>query len=153
MPVAEQPDRSDGVMFGEIAQGTLVGAIKFTPAVNDYHNQQVQPGVYTLRYLLLPVDGNHQGKAPGRDFVVLVPAALDTSSDAIAPKDLLDLSRKASSTDHAAVLSLVAPPSNPVLRALPSLVHSDQGDLWVMYFAAPFAAAAAMGIVVAGHGP
>jgi hypothetical protein len=152
VPVADQIDKSAGIVFAEIPQGTLLGAIKFTPAATDYHNQQVQPGVYTLRYLLIPVDGNHQGKAPNRDFVVLVPAVLDLTPALMAPQDLLELSRKASSTGHPSVWSLVPPASNPP-RNLPVLAHSEQGDLWVVYFAAPFTAAAAMGLVVAGHAP
>lgn len=153
IPVADRPDKSVGVMFGELEQGALLGVIKFTPTVSDYHNQQVQPGVYTLRYMLLPIDGDHQGKASGRDFVVLVPAALDTSTDLIPIADLLDLSRKASSTAHPSVWSLAVPPTNPPPTNLPLLSHADQGDLWVLYFAAPYTSVSAIGLVVFGHAP
>jgi hypothetical protein len=154
IPVADNPDKTAGVMFGEIAPGTLIGAVKFTPTVADYHNQQVQAGVYTLRYMLLPIDGNHQGRAPGRDFVVLVPAALDVATGPIAVANLMEMSRKASTTEHPSVWSLVPPPSNsPPLRDLPTLIHSDQGDLWIVYFSAPFTSAAAIGFVISGHGP
>lgn len=154
IPIVAVPDKSTGVMFGEFAQGTFVGAIKFTPTVTDYHNQQVQAGVYTLRYMHLPVDGNHQGKAPGRDFVLLVPAALDPATGPISPGNLMELSRKASTTEHPSVWSMVPPPSNSSpLRNLPALIHSDLGDLWIVYFAAPFTSAGAIGLVVSGHGP
>ncbi len=64
------------------------------------------PGVYTLRYGNYPVNGNHQGVAPQRDFLVLAPVALDKSGDAISDFDaLMELSRKASGTPHPAVLS------------------------------------------------
>lgn len=154
IPVADKPNKAAGVMFGEVAQSTLVGAIKFTSTVTDYHNQQVQAGVYTLRYMLLPVDGNHQGKAPGRDFVLLVPAALDVANGPIAPANLMEMSRKASTAEHPSVWSLVPPPGNsPPLRDLPALLHSDLGDLWIVYFSAPFTSAGAIGLVVFGHGP
>ena len=52
------------------------------------------------------MNGNHQGVAPQRDFLVLVPAALDKTADVIADFDaLMELSRKASGTPHPAVLS------------------------------------------------
>src|SRR5215469_8044367 len=77
---AATPDTSLGVNFGAISQGALVGAVKFDAAGNDYRGQPIKPGVYTLRYMLQPVDGNHQGVSPYRDYLLAVPAALDTDA-------------------------------------------------------------------------
>ena|SRR5271165_2280496 len=87
--------------------GTLVGAIRFDGKGQDRRGQGIKPGVYTLRYGLIPVNGDHQGAAPQRDFVVMVPVANDTDLNAKPAFDaLMDMSRKASGTPHPAVLSL-----------------------------------------------
>jgi hypothetical protein len=153
IPAVNKPDTSIGVTFGQIAPGTLVGAIKFEDRVTDYRNQQIQAGVYTLRYMLIPVDGNHQGVAPDRDFVLLIPAALDTSAANLpADKAFLDLSRKATGTAHPSVWSMVPAP-DPGPANLPAIVHQDDGDLWIVYFSGPLAKPLTMGLVVAGHAP
>ena len=87
--------------------GTLLGVIRFDAKGQDRRGQGMKPGVYTLRYGLIPINGDHQGAAPQRDFVVMIPAALD-SDLAAAPtfEQMMDMSRKASGTPHPAVLSL-----------------------------------------------
>jgi hypothetical protein len=87
--------------------GTLVGAIRWDGKGQDRRGQGIKPGVYTLRYGLIPVNGDHQGAAPQRDFVVMIPAANDTDLNAKPGFDqLMDMTRKASGTPHPAVLSL-----------------------------------------------
>ena len=44
---------------------------------NRLPGQGIQPGLYTLRYELVPNDGNHLGVANSRDFGLLVRAADD----------------------------------------------------------------------------
>ncbi|HWG57516.1 MAG TPA: hypothetical protein VN661_00560 [Candidatus Acidoferrales bacterium] len=148
---AATPDTSLGVSFGQIAQGSLVGAIKFDANASDYRGQAIKPGVYTLRYMLQPVDGNHQGVSPYRDYLLAVPAAADTSAATMATKDLLDASRKASGTGHPSVWSLEPPDSPPA--SLPAIVHQDSDDSWVVFFPAPVAKPVPMGLIVVGHSP
>jgi hypothetical protein len=94
------------VTLPTIPPGALLGVLRFAAKGTDRRGQNIAPGVYTLRYGNYPVNGNHQGVAPQRDFFVLVPAALDKSTDAMTDFDaLIDLSRKASGTPHPAVLS------------------------------------------------
>jgi hypothetical protein len=94
------------VTLPTIPPGTLLGVARFPAKGADRRGQNIAAGVYTLRYGNYPVNGNHQGVAPQRDFLVLVPAALDKTADAIADFDaLMELSRKASGTPHPAVLS------------------------------------------------
>jgi hypothetical protein len=90
-----------------IPQGTLLGTIKFPGAAADRRGQTIKPGVYTLRYSLIPVNGDHQGAAPQRDFVLMAPAADDKDANATPNFDaLVALSRKVSGTPHPAVLSI-----------------------------------------------
>jgi hypothetical protein len=59
-----------------------------------------------MRYSLFPMDGNHQGVAPQRDFFIL---CLASDADAAATPGydaLMDMSRKASGTPHPLVLSV-----------------------------------------------
>ena len=90
-----------------LPQGLLVGAIRFPGQGADRRGQPIKPGVYTLRYSLIPVNGDHQGASPQRDFVLMVPAADDKDPSAAPNFDaLVAMSRKASGTPHPAVLSI-----------------------------------------------
>ncbi len=94
------------VTLPTIPPGALLGVLRFPAKGSDRRGQTIAPGVYTLRYGNYPINGNHQGVAPQRDFLILVPAALDKSADPIADFDaLMDLSRKAAASAHPAVLS------------------------------------------------
>ncbi|HYL09208.1 MAG TPA: hypothetical protein VEU31_00600, partial [Candidatus Acidoferrales bacterium] len=66
IPVNASPSNELGVAFGEFAEGTLAAVVRFPAEVIDYRKQRVKAGVYTLRYALNPVNGNHQGVAPQR---------------------------------------------------------------------------------------
>jgi hypothetical protein len=148
---ATSPDTELGVNFGQISQGALVGAMKLDAASSDFRGQKIQPGVFTLRYMLEPVDGNHQGVSDYRDFLLLVPASLDTSAAVMPTADLLNLSRKASGTGHPSVWSLVPPDTTPA--SLPVVVHQQEStDQWVVFFEAPLAKPVPMGLVFIGHG-
>ncbi|MGH9426485.1 MAG: hypothetical protein ACRD2L_09305 [Terriglobia bacterium] len=110
--------------------GQLLGVMKFSAAGSDYRGQAIKPGLYTLRYCLILQDGNHLGAAPILDFVLLVPAAEDTKdADAIMSTDeVVALSRKASGTNHPAVINLAAPPA----AASNAVLEKDELDHWVL---------------------
>jgi hypothetical protein len=109
--------------------GQLLGVMKFDSAGSDYRGQALKPGVYTLRYCLILQDGNHLGAAPIPDFVLLVPASEDTKDpDAVMSADeVVALSRKASGTNHPAVINL-APPA----AASNATLEKDEMDHWVL---------------------
>ena len=97
----------DGVALPTIPQGALLGVLRFPGRGADRRGQNIKPGIYTLRYSLHPVNGDHQGVAPQRDFLLLIPVADDPGPDAKPGfDDVVKLSRKASGTPHPAVLSL-----------------------------------------------
>ena len=104
-PAAGTPQ--EGQTLTKVAQGALVGVIRFDGQGQDRRGQNIKPGVYTLRYALIPINGDHQGAAPQRDFVVMSPVGADTEPKSLPAFDaLMDMSRKASGTPHPAVLSL-----------------------------------------------
>jgi hypothetical protein len=97
----------EGIDIPTIPHGSFLGVIRFPAKGEDRRGQGLEPGVYTLRYSLHPVNGDHLGVAPQRDFMVMSPIAADQDpSTTPAFDDLMKLSRKASGTPHPAVLSM-----------------------------------------------
>ena len=97
-----------GAVYTTLGESVLVGVISFTRATTDFRGQPVKPGTYTLRYAVHPADGNHLGISPIRDFLALVPVAMDQNPDA-QPKfeELVKMSAKVAGTNHPGVISLV----------------------------------------------
>jgi hypothetical protein len=95
------------VTLPNIPTGMLLGAIRFDGNGSDRRGQAIKPGVYTLRYGVMPMNDQHQGTAPQRDFLLMTPASEDRDLNAAPNFDtLMAMSRKASQTAHPAVLSL-----------------------------------------------
>jgi hypothetical protein len=126
IPTGAKP--ADNAIVFPIAQGTLVGILRFPATGADRRGQTIKPGVYTLRYGIQPVDGAHVGVAPQRDFVLLTPIADDADPNALPAFDpLVQMSRKASGTPHPAVLS-IEPPAGSTFPAI-----TKEGDHdWVL---------------------
>ncbi len=92
---------------------SVVGAIRWPAQANDRRGQQIKPGVYTLRYANYPINGDHLGVAPQRDFLVMSQAAMDQTPGPIAKfEELMVYSRKVSGAAHPAVLSMWLVESN-----------------------------------------
>jgi hypothetical protein len=119
----------DGVTLPTIPQGALLGALRFPAKGADRRGQGIKPGVYTLRYALQPVNGDHQGVAPQRDFLLMAPAS-DDPGPAATPgfEDLVKLSTKASGTPHPAVLSM----SSSSNTTFPELKKEGDND-WALH--------------------
>ena len=119
----------EAVSLPTIPQGALLGVLRFPGPGSDRRGQTIKAGVYTLRYSLQPVNGDHQGVAPQRDFMVMVPLADDTKTDAISNiEDLMKMSRKASGTPHPAILSM----SSSSNSAFPELKKDGESD-WALH--------------------
>ncbi len=115
-----------GAIYTEIPDSTLIGVISFPKGGGDFRGQGVKAGAYTLRYSLHPIDGNHLGISPVRDFLVMVPLADDKDAGAqFKFEDLMKLSSKASGTTHAAPLSLVTYEG----KAEPTLSENEYGHV------------------------
>lgn len=114
------------VSFPTVPHGALMGVIRFPAPAADRRGQALKAGTYTLRYSMYPVNGDHLGVAPQRDFLVLVPVADDKDPSATpAFDDLMAMSKKASGTPHPAVLSLETPASG---SSVPSLTKEGEHD-------------------------
>jgi hypothetical protein len=118
----------DAVTLPTIPQGALLGVIRFAGPAQDRRGQPLKAGTYTLRYSQYPVNGDHQGVAPQRDFGLLVPAADDKDPNSTPGFDaLVAMSNKASGTPHPAVLSLSSSSSDK----FPNFSKQNDHD-WVL---------------------
>ena len=128
-PTGAKTDETN-VTFTTVPQGTLLGVIRFPGRGADRRGQQLKPGVYTMRLSFYPEDGDHQGVSPQRDFLILVPAADDKDLNATPAYDqLMQMSRKASGTQHPAVMSAWKPDKAQGANTLQR--EEDRG--WVLY--------------------
>jgi hypothetical protein len=121
---------SPDAKFPTLHIGELVGVMKFNATGSDYRGQPIKPGTYFMRYCLILQDGNHLGVAPILDFVLLTPSSQDDKEpDAVMNiLEVVGLSRKASGTNHPAVISMAVPPS----AAGEALLEKDDLDHWVL---------------------
>lgn len=127
--VPAQPKKEiPSVLYPELAESVLVGLISFPRATTDYRGEAIPSGSYTLRYALLPNDGNHLGVAPNRDFLLLIPAASDTDPQATFKTDeLIRLSAKSTGTAHPGPLSMVRPTAGTA-----AAVTKDDEEHWIL---------------------
>ena len=126
VPAQTAKKESEGLLYPELSESTLVGVISFPKATTDFRGQPISAGMYTMRYELMPDDGNHLGVAPDRDFLLLVPAAADTDPAAVFKFDeLVQMSRKASKSNHPAPMSLAQASGSATSLA------KDAEDHWV----------------------
>ncbi|MGC8758753.1 MAG: hypothetical protein ACP5UT_05105 [Bryobacteraceae bacterium] len=109
-----------------IAHGTFLGVVRVPARWSDRRGQLIRPGVYTMRISFFPMNGDHQGVAPQRDFAILSPIDIDKDASARPSFDaLMDMSRKASRTPHPLVLSLWKE-SGPAQPGITAEGESDQ---------------------------
>src|SRR5271157_534101 len=135
-----------GALYPELANGEFVGVVNLPKGMNDFRGQSIPSGVYTLRYQLLPQDGNHLGVAPNPDFLLAIPIASDRSPEQrYLYKKLIALSALSTGTGHPAVLAMDS-------AGVPGSVVKDAQNVAVFSVAVPASASAneKLGIVVKG---
>jgi hypothetical protein len=102
-PASTEPN----VSLPAVPHGALLGVVRYPGEGSDRRGFQIKAGIYMLRYSQYPVNGDHQGVAPQRDFLILVRLADDPGLDATPNfEKLMELARKASGTPHPLTLSL-----------------------------------------------
>jgi hypothetical protein len=125
LPASANPNASSDVLFGALPVGAFLGILHFPNATPDFRSQTIKAGYYTLRYELIPQDGNHMGVNPSRDAFVLAPVSADQDPDKVLSfDDLVKLGQQASGTPHPGFL-VGAPPSGD---SFPSVAKDDAGN-------------------------
>ena len=118
----------EGVAYPQLAESTLMAVIHFPQAAADFRGHSIPAGFYTLRYAIMPNDGNHLGAAPNRDFLLAIPAASDTDPNAtFKSQELVTMSARTTGTKHPSPLSLAETDSAP---SSPTVSKDDQ-DHWI----------------------
>jgi hypothetical protein len=136
-----------GALYSELTNAEFVGVVNLPKGMADFRGQEIPAGVYTLRYQLLPQDGNHMGVAPNPDFLLAIPLASDPNPEqGYLYKKLVALSAKATGTNHPAVIALDTPGD-------PGSAVGDKQGAVVFSVTVPSSGASAtekLGIVVKG---
>ena len=99
--------------WSTVESGTLAGAMRVTGSFKEIRGKVVKPGVYTLRYGQQPQNGDHLGISPFREFLLLIPAAIDQDPKVLGFDGVVALSKDVIGTAHPASLSLDPPEDAP----------------------------------------
>jgi hypothetical protein len=137
---------SGSAVYPDFAVGGFYGVITLPNGGGDFRGQKISAGTYTLRYELLPGDGNHMGVAPNPDFFLLVPVDADPGpGNKIPSAGLIKLSARASGTAHPAVFSLTSPADKS-----PDAAQDDQGFVVATFPMVTKSGVVAVGMIVKG---
>ena len=128
VPIPEHPPTTNG--YARVRQGALVGVIHLLPeAIEDYfedfENQELKPGYYTMRYAVRQAGIGEHGPRLG-DFVILSPIALDASPTRLLTIDeMVRLGMAASRGEQPARIQLVK--VDDLGSSLPEVVTDQDG--------------------------
>ena len=122
--------KPSGEVLYPFTPGQLIGVMQFTRKGGDFRDQDIAKGVYTLRYGQQPVDGNHEGTSPTRDFLTLVNAEKDTSAKPMELKALLKASTEAAGSSHPALFGMQKVKITD--QAGPTIRHQERHDWWIV---------------------
>ncbi|QDU93241.1 hypothetical protein [Lignipirellula cremea] len=89
--------------------GELIGVIRYRRRGADFRDRDIDRGMYTMRFQLQPIDGNHVGTSVTRDFMLLVNADGDKSLQPLPYEKLVELSATAAQATHPAIIALQSP--------------------------------------------
>ena len=109
--------------------GQLIGLLHLPRKGAEFRDQSVGSGWYTLRFGLQPVDGNHEGTSPTRDFLLLVDAAEDDLPETWEMKNLEKVSAKAAGSSHPAMMCLQRATDGSEL----AIRHDESNDWWILH--------------------
>ncbi len=129
IPANAKPAGAKGVIqFPFLEESELLGVVNLHGEAHDYRDQTIAKGVYTMRYGLQPVNGDHLGVSPFRDYVLLLPSAKDKALAVLPRKQLETQSSESAGSSHPAIFFMLAvPPSGP---SAPSMIHDEEKNTW-----------------------
>jgi hypothetical protein len=112
-------------------EGQLVGVVRYARSGSDFREQELAEDTYTLRYALMPVDGNHVGVFPTRDFLLLVCARDDKDPGLFEDLDELnERSMDAAQAGHPAMYPLTEVLDD--VGVAPVMRHNEESDWWIV---------------------
>ena len=106
----------------------IPAGVKFKPGDERVYAGKAE--FYTLRYGIQPADGNHLGASPNPEFLLLSPAAADSSSAALGHDGAIKISKLTIGLSHPAIWGL----DPPIAADAPlSLKKNDAGMTAVVF--------------------
>lgn len=108
--------------------GQLIGVVRFDRKGADFRDQDIDKGVYTIRYGQQPVDGAHVGTSPTRDFLLLIRAEDDPNVAPTGKDELIKRSAAAAESSHPCLLSM----QRRTAETYPSMRHAEETDWWIL---------------------
>ena len=111
-------------------QGQLIGLVHFPRRTSEFRQQTMESGWYTLRFGLQPVDGNHVGTSPTRDFLLMVKAENDQVDKTWSVKELLTASAEVAGSSHPAMMCLQR--VDKAAESKSSIRHNEEKDWWTL---------------------
>jgi len=133
--VASAPAGLEEIAWSSVEEGALVGAVRLNAAHNEIRGRSIKAGVYTLRYALQPSDGNHLGASPHPEFLLLSPAAADTSAGPLGHDGAVNVSKRTIGLSHPAIWSL----DPPIASEMPLALHKNDAGMTAVIFELPVA--------------
>lgn len=110
--------------------GQFIGLMRFTRKGNDFRDQSIGKGWYTLRYALQPINGNHEGTSPTRDFLVMVGTDIDEPGKEWSDEEeLYAASTESTGAAHPAMLCFQPATDGDEME----LRHDEQNDWWIIH--------------------
>ncbi|HZQ70991.1 MAG TPA: hypothetical protein VFA68_20860 [Terriglobales bacterium] len=131
VPLEKNGPTPGDVVYGDLKVGTLLGVLRFPPEASDrfredFRDQKLKPGFYTMRYAQMPSDHAHKNANRYRDTLILSRVSVDTEyMKVLSVDEMLAKSRLASRSRHPAVLSLV--PVRTVYKDFPKAIADNSG--------------------------
>ncbi len=130
IPASAKPAGAKGVIqFPFLAESELLGVVQLLAEAHDYRDQSIAKGVYTMRYGLQPVNGDHLGVSPFRDYSLLLPSSKDKALAVLPRKQLETQSAEAAGSSHPAVLFLLSVPASSG-PSVPSMIRDEEKNTW-----------------------
>lgn len=114
------------------APGQLIGLLHFARRGSDFRDQDIASGWYSLRFELQPVDGNHVGTSPTRDFFLMVNLENDEPEKDWGQEELIDAAAEAAGSSHPAMMCLQHATEGDKI----TIRHDEANDWWVLHLVA-----------------
>lgn len=121
--------KGKGDVIYPFKQGQMLGVIRYSRSGSDFRDQDIEAGVYTLRYAHQPVDGAHVGTSPTRDFLMLLDAKRDKTLKPAGRDEMNEQSAEVAGSSHPAILSLQKVSGD---NKSPSIRENAEHEWWIV---------------------
>ena len=134
LPLAEKP-AAGTLGLTTMKEGAILGVARVAGEHYDFRNEEIKPGIYTVRLGIQPEDGNHLGVAPTRTFALLIAAKQDKKLDAIDHDALMKAAATINAAKHPSNLNLQ--PVEKIEGEFPRLEERNGGEHKVVLLKLP----------------